>query len=139
MSLVDVRSWTPAALSVAEAAHRFLVDVAATRGALSVTAVVADHGDAGVEITLGFGTGTEIGGSVSTHVGDDEDVCAAVADRLQEMMIDYLFGAWPECPGHGHPAASRRLAGAVWVCPTEGEKHFAVPVGRYPHKVNVPL
>ncbi|GAA4021015.1 hypothetical protein GCM10022247_51470 [Allokutzneria multivorans] len=131
MSLVDVRSWTPAARSVAEAARRFLIDVCATHGALPVTAIVADHGDPGVQIRLRFGGG-EVEGSVSAR-GDDEDVCAEVASCLQGVVADHLLG-WPECPGHGHPARSERLAGgAVWLCPAEGEARFAVPIGHYPH------
>ncbi|WP_086830062.1 hypothetical protein [Allokutzneria sp. NRRL B-24872] len=136
MSLVDVRSWTPAARSVAEAARRFLIDVCATHGSLPVTAIVADHGDSGVRIRLRFGGG-EVEGSVSAR-GDDEDVCTEVAERLQSVVVDHLPG-WPECPGHGHQAVSTRLdGGAVWLCPTEGATRFAVSVGHYPRPdVNV--
>jgi hypothetical protein len=41
-----------------------------------------------------------------------------VADRLQDVYIDYLWEARPRCPLHEHPLAAREQDGeAMWVCP----------------------
>jgi hypothetical protein len=49
------------------------------------------------------------------------DAVAAVADPLADDVVEELRGAWPVCPGHGHPAEVRIVADdAVWVCPRAG-------------------
>jgi hypothetical protein len=45
----------------------------------------------------------------------------AIADLVQDDMIDNLWPPWPPCPGHGHPAQAELRSGQpVWVCPGTG-------------------
>lgn len=61
--------------------------------------------------------------SVLSLTTDLEEASVRVADLVQDEILDELWGpAWPECPGHSHPA-SPRLVGArgSWVCPKTGD------------------
>ncbi len=43
--------------------------------------------------------------------------------KLQDAVVDVLWGAWPECPDHpnGHPlTVDERHGAAAWVCDRTG-------------------
>lgn len=47
---------------------------------------------------------------------------AAVADGLQQGLIDYFQTAVPRCPWHEHPLIAKEIGGAaVWSCPQSNE------------------
>lgn len=54
----------------------------------------------------------------------------ALAEFVQEVMIETLWHAWPECPLHGDPLVPAVLADTlslVWVC--ERDEGITIPVG----------
>ena len=59
---------------------------------------------------------------------DEEEATVQLADRLQDDVLDELWGqAWPACRGHEHPARPCAIDGkAVWVCPTTGDILWAI-------------
>jgi hypothetical protein len=69
--------------------------------------------------------------ATSLHESDDdaEEDTAHVASVVQDWVVDAVHGAWPACPGHGHPAAPTLddARTAVWVCP--GDEHVVALIG----------
>jgi hypothetical protein len=62
---------------------------------------------------------------------DDPDATAralaSFTERVQDAVIDELWGAWPPCPDHGHPLEVITEADRVtWVCPTGGIRSMDV-------------
>jgi hypothetical protein len=52
-----------------------------------------------------------------------------IAGQLQDDVIDEIWAAWPQCPGHEHPMSLGLQDGVpVWQCSGEGD--FTVPIGR---------
>lgn len=59
---------------------------------------------------------------VSLEAGMDEaDAVVLLADQLQDGVLESTAGEpLPPCPGHGHPATARVVAGQpCWVCPQD--------------------
>src|SRR5947209_2356678 len=77
-----------------------------------VLAALARTTDIAVAITVDF-TEPELQYSYgTTHqsalpgTDDAESAAAELADRVQDDVLDELWGPpWPACPGHSHPAA----------------------------------
>ena len=69
---------------------------------------------------------------LDVHETDPEDAVLVVASYVQDDLIQELPGAWPACPGHGHPRELDAHEGvAVWRCPRgSGDP---VPVGSLAH------
>ena len=43
---------------------------------------------------------------------DEEEACLHLAEKLQDDILELLWGpVWPQCPGHTHPAAPRLVDG----------------------------
>jgi hypothetical protein len=59
---------------------------------------------------------------------NEEVAAAALADRVQDDVLDELWGsAWPDCPGHPHPANPVLLnEKAVWSCPADARPICAI-------------
>jgi hypothetical protein len=58
--------------------------------------------------------------------GDPDAVAfslASFAERVQDDVIDEVWGAWPPCPRHGHPLqVTSEGHRAAWVCPAGGDR-----------------
>ena len=57
------------------------------------------------------------GTNLPTDLRDVDDMAEHLAARIQEWVIEEqdVWGAWPQCPDHGHPLDPW---GDEWVCPT---------------------
>jgi hypothetical protein len=106
-----------------DAVARLLMDVLATTGlrpGLEVDLSDPDH------LSPPYRFSREAAGSgYHGHALDppesEADAVVKVADLLVDDVIEQLWGAWPICPGHGHPAEARVVADeAMWVCPQVG-------------------
>ena len=72
-------------------------------------------------VMLNFADGSRTGFEVVSCQGMGT-LGAAVADGLQQGLIDYLQTAVPRCPSHEHPLVAEEIEGvAVWSCPRSGE------------------
>jgi hypothetical protein len=58
-----------------------------------------------------------------------EEMTVALADQLQEAVIEARQGAVPKCPMHEHPLTAKLLDGrAVWACPAP-QTTWSCPIG----------
>ncbi|MBP2476299.1 hypothetical protein JOF53_005171 [Crossiella equi] len=62
----------------------------------------------------------------------DAEFTARAAEELQAMVLEHRGFAVPRCPGHEHAVVTEVAEDvARWVCPEDGDVHFAAVVGEY--------
>lgn len=104
-------------------------DVAATGLTGPVTLSVKDWNDhAYAEFRGCWGTDGGIGPGAAR---DPVVALAAVADNLQDAIMESTWTVWPVCPEHNLGAHARIRDGrAVWWC--RGRGHVIAPIGHWP-------
>ncbi len=118
----------PGLLATLEQALELLrADVAATGLTGPVTLSVKDwNGHAYTEFRGCYGSGGGIGPETAR---DPVAALAAVADDLQDAIMDTVWAVWPVCPEHSLGGNARVREGrAVWWC--RGRDHVIAPVGQ---------
>lgn len=103
--------------SLTDAVQLALMDLLTPDDEVDVTYFESDSSPAARVIVLAFADGARAGFEVVTTEPPAE-VLAAVADGIQQVLIDRFHEARPQCPNHGHPAVATVIDGAaVWRCP----------------------
>jgi hypothetical protein len=93
-----------------------------------------DHADPGPYANwevLATVLGTVTGLFIEPNATHDE-MTVALADQLQEAVIEARHGAVPKCPMHEHPLTAKLVDGrAFWACPAP-QTTWSCPIGDLP-------
>jgi hypothetical protein len=117
----------PTALATAAAtALRDLVNPAQGIDVVDMSYAPSDASSDAWIVTMDFADGSQTAFGVETSQSAGA-TAVAVADGLQQGLIDHFWVTVPPCPWHQHPLVPQELGGiAVWSCPQTGE---AWPIG----------